>query len=311
VGVVGTSKGQAVIFGIPPAAVALIGTTLILAASDDGEAAPIYPDAIQLKPPKSAGFELQIAGHQRGKNSGPLPEQAIIAGAQNAFNSKTNNIHTKGAWFNYGVYSSKFFQKIDKLRFYSRPPGPQYVVSNSDTANLCWAARCPDSWYPQYGYRNRSCRISELKRLIGFGAEVKSFFGGVKDLFAELPEILESAGLVAGAVATGGQSANVDAKGQIDQVEETIEGIIDAPAGWVNDIKARKKAAGALVTALMVQYREQIARANPWVIQDGKVVLGKRFKANPKTYADLYAPGNARPLLYSPPRDIEGAWPNR
>lgn len=299
------------LWGIPYWAWGLLGAST-LAAVASGESDSVDADLVK-DPVKKVQF-LGLESWLKNAKSGPLPPQALAAAATSSFTKGgPNDLHMKGAWFKYGAYSSNFFEKIEVYRIYSNPPGTIQVRSESDTFNLCWAAQCPDAWYPQYGYKNRGVRMGILKKLTGPKADWQMLVGGLRDLLQELPEMLETAGLIGAGVATGGQSVGQNPDQQVDQVLNTLEGIYDVGKGIGDSLGERKKAAAALVTSIGVEYRRRIAKANPWVLVNGQVKLGKRFMANPKTYADLYKPGKSRPLLYNPPTGsaFYSNWPNR
>jgi len=253
----------------------------------------------------------KLVGFGPESKTGPLPEQAIQA-YNGGRDKKLNNLHLKGQWFRYAVWSKTWFKKLDKMRFYANPPGINYVKSTSKKVNLCWMARCPDSWYPGYGSAaNRNVRLNPLDSLIGPKADLKALWGSVKALVGEVPEIAESAGLIAAGIASGGQSATQDTSGQVELLTETIEGVIDIPSGLIKGTKARKRAAKAIVTGIAMGYRRQLVKANPHLLnKDGKFDIGKRFMENPRTWEDLYKPGPARPLIYNPPKDLNTPWPN-
>lgn len=290
---------------------ALVATAVVAAAADNNKTIEVgvAVDEIQKKKPIVMAKVVGIVGPQ--KKSGLLPYQARDAWDAKR-DKKRNNLHIRGQWFRYAVWSDTWFDKLNKMRFYAKPPGFNYVKSTSKNVNLCWMARCPPSWYPGYGpAANRNVRLNMLDGLIGPKADIKAIWGSIKALVGQAPEIAKSAGLIGAGVASGGQSATQDTEGQVQQLSETIDGLIDIPSGLIKGAKARKQASRALVTGVALGYRRQLVEANPHLIDaDGKFNIGKRFKPDPQTWEDLFLPGNARPLIYNPPQDMKKPWPN-
>lgn len=288
-----------------PQAIGLIASgivaMIVAALADDEDTVTILPGKLEEAKPG----ELKIMQAQSLKK-GPLPTQALAAYATSKY-TKTgpNNIHNGDAWFRWAVYSEKWHRKMDRIVFYAKPQGANKVKSNSDWFNLAWMARCPDHIYPEYKLRRGKVKWSKLKTLIGPKADWQTLTGGVKDVLSEIPDIVASAGLIAGAVGSGGQSAQADTKGQIDQVMSTVKDLLGSASGVIGKTKERTEAAAAIVEAIGRQYQRELLAANPWILRNGKVDLGKNYPQNPRTYEDLFRKPNpgekrGRPLLYNP-----------
>lgn len=190
----------------------------------------------------------------------------------------------------------------NEIKFYASPPGVNSVKSTDFSFNLCWWAMCKESWRPGHGAaKSGNVRMGVLKPLIGPKADLKQIWSAITGIIEQLPEILESAGIIAAGVASGGQSATTDTKGQVEAVTDTIENLLAEASGIFKGTKARTESAAVLVTAIGWAYMEAVAIANPWLIKDGKLDFGKNYKADPQTWGDLGKPGNAYPLVYFPP----------
>ena len=234
--------------------------------------------------------------------SGGLPEQAKAALLTDQGGGAPNDIRIKGAWFNMNVYSKGWFEKRKRIRFYGSPPGIYYVHSEWKASNVSWMARCPPKWYPKYGVKDQSARVSALNQWISRKADWDTFTGIFEDAIKAIPEILEAAGLIAAAVGSQGQSAQADTSGQVEVVENAIKEALKPIGNVGKSVKKRRKAAAKVTGVLLSAYREQMERANPWAIDEkGNLNTGKRYKRNPQTYEELFMPGDAHPLLYNPP----------
>jgi hypothetical protein len=247
------------------------------------------------------------------RRTGPLPAQALAC-QKAKWDSPNNRIRSRGQWFDVGQGSKGWKHKRDRLRFYAKPAGAPRIISKSKTFNIAWMARCPLGWYPKYGRRDQSCRLDVLTPIIGPKAGLRAFGKGLARWFEPkaIAQRFKAAGVLTGAVFTAGGSLTVKGKKQIQQVVKTIKGDIRIVRNELKSKKQRKKAAAAIVETYGVEYRKQLAAANPHCIRGGRFDVSPRFMANPKTYADLFKPGKSWPVIYNPPPDISvNFWPNR
>lgn len=282
-----------------------------------GVVGPIEPSnpepAIKLKVKTVSTSKAPMPGHTIKPTNAPLPAQALAAIDAGGYRKGVNSIRAAGQWVRFATFSPKFHYRHRNMRVWSKPAGAYKIKVEDRALALAWMMQCPSKWYLKYGYRDRSARLDVLKKFIGPGADFKIITGGAEDLLSELPDLIESAGLVAGAVASGGASASQDPMGQIGQVTETLKDL----GGIIKNAKSAnaKRSAAAKVAFLAIarQYLDRVKQANPHAVKNGKLVLSKSFKKEPKTYADLWEPGNARPILYNPPLGwhFEKEWPNR
>jgi len=236
------------------------------------------------------------------KLSGPLPQAAL-----DAYGSKSksyDNMRGKDGWVRFALFSKNWQKKSKKIRIYARPPGALFKVSKNRTKNIATMFRAPSSMYPKYpkaSRKKRNARWNAVDRYLSPKADWNTFTGLVEDSFAGLDEILEGAGVVAGAIGSGGASVGADVSGQVDAVSDAIKASL-APIGNVGrSVGKRLDAAGVIVGALMAEYVRELAEGNPWAVKNGKLDLGKNYKKNPRTYEDLFAKGGSYPLLYNPP----------
>jgi len=239
--------------------------------------------------------------------TGPLPKQALLAAASKKF-GRNNDIHKKDAWFKFGAYSQDWFKKRALLRFYASPPSLKFVVQEVHHRNVCWMARCPDSWYP--GYRKaqlRNCRVSAISRWIGPKADWKSWSEAFKSSVQGIPDVVKGAGVVVAAVFSFGATALVKTGPQVDAVSKGVEAAL-APIGDVGrSWKKRLEAAEAMIRGINNAYLAQMKAANPYCVRaDGVFDTSKRYLANPKTWDDLRVAKLGEPmdypLLYNPPK---------
>jgi hypothetical protein len=246
--------------------------------------------------------------------TGPLPAQAIAAwnspkkgrGRGRSAWGKNNDLHKKGAWFRFATYSDKWDRKLEKLRYYSNPPGVLYVKKSGTKAmagNLAWMTRCPDSWYPGFGRAaSLNIRLSGLKPWLGNKADWKEITGAVKKSIEGIPDVVKAAGVVVAGIFTLGASTAAEPGEQVKSVSDGIKAAIAPFYGAGAGSDKRLDVARAVVTALRVQYINQLMDANPWAVKDGRLDIGKHYMADPKTWEDLFKPGKSRPLLFNPPK---------
>jgi len=287
---------------IPLPVLFALGGAAAVAASQQKDAidAAIVAE-VKARPNPKKPVEIKKAKvSQEWLDNRPLPQEAL-----DAYADKNNKMRSLGTphWFRWAKFSTSTKRKVDKLRFYSSPPGALYLKSYNDVFNLSWMARCPSKWYPKYGHRDQSCRVNSLKPVLGPKADWKTLTGAYKDILEEVPAMVESAGLITGAVASGGASAAQDPAGLIEKVSGTVKNILVAYGGIIKGSKARVAAANALIVGVGLQYQAELIAANPHILVPfgpNKPTVGKHFMENPKTYGDLRKPGKARPLLLNP-----------
>jgi len=247
------------------------------------------------------------------KRTGALPGQAIAAQSAK-WNTANNKIFARGQWFDMNGESKGSRAKRELLRFYANPPGAIRVVSKNVTFNQAWRARCPKADYPKFGPKDRSCRLSVLKPITGPKAQFRSFGKGMKDWFSveAMQKRLEAAGAVVGAIFSQGKTFVAKDAKQRGKVTTALKNDWRLVKNSLKKLKDRKRAAAAIVESFGNEYRTQLGAANPHLITGGRVLISKRFMANPKTYEDLFKPGNSWPLIYNPPQNIDQKnWPNR
>lgn len=294
---------------IPFPLMLLAGAGFILAASDGAPSIGIVGAKTTTPKKETMPAKLNImSASSLGRKSGPLPAQALAAYNTTKYTrGGPNDIHQKGAWFRWAVYSDKWHKKHASIDFFSSPRGANRVRSNSKWTNLAWMARSPRKIYPYYKLGRGRVKWSKLEPLIGPKADWKTLTGGVADVLKEIPDIVASAGLIAGGVASGGQSAQADPQGQVKQVMDTVKDLLGSASGVIGKTKERTEAAAAIVEAVALQYKLELLAANPWIVRDGRVDIGKNYPQNPRTFEDLYrkpAPGEkrGRPLMFNPKR---------
>jgi len=295
----------------------LAGALLGARDEDSTSVATVKPEEIFVKT-KEVKIVVPLGGftpngHRAEPWDKPLPPQALAAYAAKGYVKNVNSIRNHGAWFRFATFSDKFHYRTRNMRIQSKPQGAYSIKVTDPELSIPWMMRCKDKHYLKYGHRDREARLDVLRKLIGPAADAKLLIGTIEDVLDELPEIMESAGLIAQGVATQGASVGNDPAGQIGQIVETVKRIGKGIGNIRSNNRKRSKAAVAIAYGLAQGFVLEAARANPWAMKDGKLDLGKHYKPDPKTWADLWAPGNARPLLYNPPagRAIEGEWPNR
>jgi hypothetical protein len=245
--------------------------------------------------------------------TGPLPKQAVQAWnakkkgkrkSKSAYGPK-NDIHKKGTWFRFATYSDKWDRKLAKIRYYAKPNGALYVRKHGSAAkvgNLCWMARCPNSWYPGYGRAKAlNVRLPALKSLLGPKADWKTLGSSFKSSIKAIPAVLKAAAVVVAGIYSGGSSFTKNSKKQVETVEDGIKGAIEPMKVAGNQSDTRVKASRVIVTAIRKQYILQMMDANPWAVKNGKLDIGANYMSNPQTWEDLFKPGDARPLLFNPP----------
>jgi hypothetical protein len=246
--------------------------------------------------------------------TGPLPQAARDAwnakkhgrGRSRSAYGKNNDIHKKDGWFRFATYSDKWDRKHEKIRYYAKPNGALYVRKHGKAAmvgNLCWMARCPDSWYPGYGRAKAlNVRLPALKPLLGPKADWKTLSNSVKTSIKNIPAVLKAAAVVVAGIYSGGASVQKNPEKQLDTVGKGIKGAIEPMADAGKESDSRVGAGRVIVTAIRKQYILQMMVANPWAVKNGKLDLGRHYMADPKTWEDLFKPGKSRPLLYNPPK---------
>lgn len=206
---------------------------------------------------------------------------------------------SRGHWTNLGSVIS--YRRFKKIRFYASPPGALRLVSRSRTNNFIWYTMCPSKWKPGYKRAKRkNVRISLLKPLLGPRADWKTLTGTIGDMVKTIPGIVKSAAEVGGAVASAGATAaSVDVEGIIENATASLK----AAGGIVSKSRARVDAANAIVRAIFAVYYQELRDANPHLVKKGALDLGKNYMKNPKTTADLSAPGSSYPWVYLPIRE--------
>lgn len=236
------------------------------------------------------------------KEKGADPNDPLPAQALEAYADKNNKLRSAGfgRWFRWAKFSKGTRRKVDKIRFYAKPPGALYFKSKDDNANLAWMARCPEAWYPKHGHRDQSCRVDVLSPFIGPKADLQTIGAWFKGAAENIPKMAEYAKVIGEGISTGGGSVAKDPALAMDQVKSFIS---DSMAPYAKANASRKeKLAGAetLLQTMLRLYVRQMKLANPHAVINGKFNVGKHYMENPKTFGDLSKPGKARPLLYNP-----------
>jgi len=245
--------------------------------------------------------------------TGPLPAAALAAwnskkhgkGNRRSAYGPDNDIHKPESWLRYATYSKNWDKKLEKMRIYSNPPGTLYVKSKSKVRNLCWMMCCPPKLYPGYGKaKRRNVRWSAMKLWLSPKADWKTFTGGMKTSIKNIPAVLKGALVVVTAIVTLGASLLVKGDKKVDNVHDAIAGALEAIGDTAGSVKKRKAAARAVFNIVCQVYIERVMDANPHAVKNGKLDIGKHYKANPKTYEDLRSPGGSRPLLFIPAQGV-------
>ncbi|MEE9386322.1 MAG: hypothetical protein V3V08_23155 [Nannocystaceae bacterium] len=245
----------------------------------------------------------------RDERTGPLPAAALAAWnspkkgkrrSRSAY-GPDNDIHARGAWLRYATYSDNWDKKLEKQRIYADPPGVFYVKSTSKVRNLCWMIMCPDDLYPGYGKaKRRNVRWDAMSKWLSPKADWGTITGTVKGAVEAIPSLVKGAGVVVAAVLSLGTSALAGAGDQVETVEEAIRNSLEVIGDTGKSVSKRKRAARAVYEIIAAIYIQDVMRANPHAVKNGALDIGKHYKADPKTWEDLRAPGKSRPLLYMP-----------
>lgn len=239
--------------------------------------------------------------------TGPLPKQALLAAASKEY-GPNNDIHKKDHWFQFGRYSDDWFAKRALLRFYASPPSTKFVVQKIHHRNVCWMARCPDSWYPGAGKAQlKNCRVSAISQWIGPKADWKSWTEAFKSSVKGIPQVLKAAGVVVAAIFSFGGTALVKTGKQVDTVSAGVKAALKPIGDVGRSWKKRLEASEAMIRGINNAYLAQMKDANPYCVRaDGVFDTSKRYLANPKTWDDLRVARLGEPtdypLLYNPPK---------
>lgn len=277
----------------------LAGAAAVALAEDETSIPEVAPMKATVVTPYKVG-EAASGGIET--KTGPLPAGALAAIAAGK-STDANDLHIRGQWFFFQDFSKLWHKKLDKLYFKADPPGSLKVVGKSERLNLLWMARCPADWYPRHGPKSgghRYCHVKALNIYMSPKADWKAVTSFVKDTVAEIPQIVAAAAVIVGAVYSGGASVTADTEGQLGAVAKALKGTVEKYGDVGKSVKKRKQAGASILNDLLFAANETMVAANPWASVGGKLDISKRYMRNPKTYEDLYKPGNARPLLFNP-----------
>lgn len=204
-----------------------------------------------------------------------------------------------------GASSSKlkrgFWVNLDKaddpkrqfIRVYSNPHGTIRENLTSFADYVAWRTMAPANEQPGAvkGARKRSARVAWLVDVIGPGATAELALEGLK----------EGGSIATGIAGTVGRGLGGDIAGMATGIAGTIAQLGSVIAKLSSDKAKKKRIARALIDEVLLAYFERIAMFNPHIRRaDGTIDVSKRYKKNPKTWGDLFAPGNARPVVYIP-----------
>ncbi len=290
---------------IPLIAYLLGGAAAVAVLGAEGESTSVWSGDFS-----GLGFKSVAKGAAAPvKLTGPLPPGAMAAwnATKHGKRSKRssygpdNDIHKKGSWLRFATYSENWDKKHEKMRFYAKPPGVLFIKSTDKVFNLAWMMRCKPNMYPGYGRAaRRNCRLNQLDPWLGPKADWNTVKGLVKDSMDAIPELVKGAGVIVAGVTSGGQSLKTDPAGQVDQIISGIKSGLEPIGDTGGNVKKRLASGRVVVDVIGNAYVQQLLDGNPWILRNGKFDIGKNYMPDPKTYEDLYRPGNARPLLWNP-----------
>lgn len=226
----------------------------------------------------------------------PQVETLKLAGAFAEPLPETSRSLKSGTYVDFGEVRK--WKRFSKVRFYAHPPGALRLVSRRVPWNFTWYIASPANHRTYYKRRRRNVRVGAIAPLLGPKADWKTLTGTIKKVAANLPDIIEQAGLIGGAVASGGATASTIDPGQI---LDTAGRLLEDAGSIADTIKARLRAADAVIGAMYAAKVNAILRVNPHLRRRaGGLDLSPSYKANPRFKAELGMRGDAYPTILIP-----------